>query len=196
MQGPQDLQQWSHPSFWKRAVRLCLCLVDVIRVECASVSACVHLCPLMFLYECLACRGGWSGLENILCDSTSGQASLAFDIPPLITARATPGLFIQRALVGLASPGGTLWQHMRAASLEPQQMERLKKNCYKKKQIQKKLWWAEIYSSFQTWDEGNNDYKRSLWHYDEITAGGMQWCPRTLTVRGMKAGPSAIIVPH
>lgn len=81
-----------------------LCLVDVTRLECVCAPACVHLCPLMFLYECLACRGGWSGLENILCDSTSGRASLAFDVPPLITA--TPGLFIQRALVHSASVGG------------------------------------------------------------------------------------------
>lgn len=71
---------------------------------CVRRRVCVHLCPLMFLYECLACRGGWSGLENILCDSTSGRASLAFDVPPLITA--TPGLFIQRALVHSASVGG------------------------------------------------------------------------------------------
>lgn len=195
MQGPQDLQQWSHPSFWKRAVRLCLCLVDVIRVECVSASACVHLCPLMFLYECLACRGGWSGLENILCDSTSGQASLAFDIPPLITARATPGLFIQSALVGSASPEGrcdNTW--------EPQVLGLSrgsdKKTVIKRNKYRKTFWWAQIYSSSQTWDEGNNDYKRSPWHYDEITARGKQRCPRTLTVRGMKAGPSAIIVPH
>lgn len=101
-----------------------LCLVDVTRLECVSVPACVHLCPLMSLYECLACRGGWSGLGNILCDSTSGRASLAFDVPPLITA--TPGLFIHRALVHSASPADN-------ACFQPQRAER-----EKKKQIQKK----------------------------------------------------------
>lgn len=196
MQGPQDLQQWSHPSFWKRPVRLCLCLVDVIQAGCVSASACLHLCPLMFLYECLACRGGWSGLENILCDSTSGQAFPAFDIPPLITAHATPGQFIQCAVVGSASPVGRC-DNTWAASFEPQQRKRLKKKLLKKRnKYRKTFWWAQIYSSFQIWDEGNNDYKRWLWHYDEITAGGKQLCPRTLTVRGMKAGLLAIIVPH
>lgn len=40
----------------------------------------------------------------------------------------------------------------------------------------------------------NNDCKRSLGHYDEIMAGGKQRWPMTLTVRGMKAAGSVIIV--
>lgn len=47
----------------------------------ASVCVCVCVCAYAFLCERLACRGGWSGLENILCDSTSGLASLSADIP-------------------------------------------------------------------------------------------------------------------
>ena len=57
--------------------------MDVIWLQCVCVCVCVCVCAraCTFLCERLACRGGWSGLENILCDSTSGLASLSSDIP-------------------------------------------------------------------------------------------------------------------
>lgn len=55
-----------------------LCLVDVIRVQRMCECACVSVC---FVCECLARRRGWSGLDSILCDSTSGLASISSDTP-------------------------------------------------------------------------------------------------------------------
>lgn len=82
MWGPQDAHSSSQVATHSEMVRALV----LHTAQCASwilfsFSMCVYVCACAFLCERLACRGGWSGLENILCDSTSGLASLSSDIP-------------------------------------------------------------------------------------------------------------------
>lgn len=80
MWSPQDNHSGSHHSFRNGVHVLVLHTAQcALRMLFGLNPMCV--CPLVFLYECLTYRGGWSGLENILCDSTSGLASLSSDIP-------------------------------------------------------------------------------------------------------------------
>lgn len=134
--GPQDPRSWSRvathsgmasaPLFCTQLNVLCGCYLSWM---------CVRACPFMFLYERLACRGGWSGLENILCDSTSAPASLASDIPhSLLWCNTFDGSFIvlrpSRRL-----EGGRLRRSMSAANLKslPEGEMETKKSVHEQK---------------------------------------------------------------
>lgn len=117
--GPQDPHSWSRVATHSEMVSAPLfCTQLNVLCGCYLSWMCACACPFMFLYEHLACRGGWSGLENILCDSTSAPASLASDIPPLITVMQHFWLFIHCALSKASSWSWMLWRSMNAANFK------------------------------------------------------------------------------
>lgn len=138
MRGPQDSHSSSQVTTYSEMVCVypCfahspLCLMDVIWH--ARVCVCVRVRAFfVFLYECLACRGGWSGLENILCDSTSGLASLSSDIP-LSLLHCNSLTVHSLCFFEVPVLKGMMWQPMSSVHLETYQRERWRNSVYGQK---------------------------------------------------------------
>lgn len=128
--GPQDSHSSSQVATYSEMVCAPLfCTEPNVPHGCYLAWMCV--CAFVFLYERLACRGGWSGLENILCDSTSGLASLSSDIP-LSLLRCNSLTVHSLCFVPVLK--GMMWQPMSSANLEAYQRERWRNSVYGQKE--------------------------------------------------------------
>lgn len=77
--GPQESHSLSQVATYSEMVCITLfCTHPSVPCGC-YFNVCVCLCVSVWVSRLQ--RAGWSGLENILCDSTSGLAALSSDIP-------------------------------------------------------------------------------------------------------------------
>lgn len=172
MQGPQDLQRRSHPSFWKWCVRR-----SVPRGRYpAGMCVCAGVCALVSLDVSV-----WvSSLQRRLI--RPWEYLMWQHIRTSLSCFWRPPTHYCNTRTVHSACYGSLCISRRM--LRQRKFRASAGRAKKKKQIQKKALMSLK----------KNDSKRSLWHYDEIMAGGKQRCPMMLTVRGMRAAGSVIIV--
>lgn len=110
---------------------------------CYLAWICVCLCVSVWVSSLQ--RGGWSGLENILCDSTSGLASLYSDIS-LSLLHCNSLTIRSLCFVQVSVLKGMMWQPVSFANLKPYQRKRWRKSVYAQKKgkykQRKRLLWA------------------------------------------------------
>lgn len=116
---------------WVCTCILCVCL-------------CLCVCLRVSVWASSLQRGGWSGLENILCDSTSGLASLSLLTSPShycgnsLTVHSS--CFVQDHVLK-----GMMWQPMSPVNLEANLWGGGKIQCVEKQSI-RFLWvWASLF---------------------------------------------------
>lgn len=169
MGAPQEPHSSSKVAIHSEMVCMPLfCTQPIVPCGCYWGCVCVFVlaCPFVFLYECLAYRGGWSGLDNILCDSTSGLAFPSSDIPPHYCTCNTLTVH-SLCFVPVLVMKRMLWQCRSSVKLEDYQRERWKKKQHK----QRTGFFCISLHVVPLWLGFWTDCKRSFSPYDEIIAG-------------------------
>lgn len=152
---------------------------DVIWLECAHVYVCVCLCLCLCVSvrESSLQRGGWSGLENILCDSTSGLAFFSL----LTSASHYCGNTLtvhSSCFVQVHVLKGMTWQSMSLVNFEANLWGGGKIQCVEKQSIYGSYEFELVYIlSFCDSAWKRSHCKRSLSSYDEIVAWRKQLFP-------------------
>lgn len=122
--------------------------MDVIWLECTHVYVCVCLrlcvCLCVSVRESSLQRGGWSGLENILCDSTSGLAF--FSLLTSASHYCGNSLTVHSScFVQVHVLKGMMWQSMSPVNLEANLWGGGKIQCVEKQSIWFLWVWAGLY---------------------------------------------------
>lgn len=108
---------------------------------CVCLSVCVSLC---FVRESSLQRGGWSGLENILCDSTSGLAF--FSLLTSASHYCGNSLTVHSScFVQVHVLKGMTWQSMSLVNFEANLWGGGKIQCVEKQSIWFLWVWASLY---------------------------------------------------
>lgn len=183
MPGPQDPNSSSQVATCSEMVYVPLfCTQPNVPRGCYLAWMRVCECLCVSVWASSLQRGGWSGLENILCDSTSGIAFLSSDIP--FSLLHCNSLTVHSfGFVQVPVLNGMMWQPMSSANFTGLPKGEIEKFSVWTKRVEtqtqtewkKRFFWvcASLYFIFMTLvgeRKKNCDCKRSLSSYDEIIA--------------------------